>query len=215
MIVLKRLFYEIFGDLKSPFFKSLYGIKKGYFHNVSAVAFSDVNNKDEYQDEVYSLANNILFENNCQSVIDFGCGSGYKLFKYFGNLNNTIGIEIEPTLSFLKNKYPTSKWLEFKEDTKLSTDIITISDVIEHVNDPFELPNMIVRNINFEKIIISTPDRSLLKNRSSFGPPNNVSHFREWTYSEFNKFVSGIFNIEYQCISNLEQGTQVIVCVKR
>jgi hypothetical protein len=39
-------------------------------------------------------------------AIDVGCGSGWKLVNILSNEFQTIGIETEPALSFLRNKYP-------------------------------------------------------------------------------------------------------------
>ena len=39
-------------------------------------------------------------------AIDVGCGSGWKLVNILSAEFHTIGIETEPALSFLQNKYP-------------------------------------------------------------------------------------------------------------
>ena len=40
------------------------------------------------------------------TVIDVGCGSGWKLVNYLSEEFKTIGIETEPALTFLREKYP-------------------------------------------------------------------------------------------------------------
>ena len=40
------------------------------------------------------------------TVIDIGCGSGWKLVNYLSREFQTIGIETEPAISFLRDKYP-------------------------------------------------------------------------------------------------------------
>jgi hypothetical protein len=39
-------------------------------------------------------------------AIDVGCGSGWKLVNFLSAEFHTIGIETEPALTFLRNKYP-------------------------------------------------------------------------------------------------------------
>ena len=40
------------------------------------------------------------------TVIDVGCGSGWKLVNYLSKEFKTIGVETEPALSFLRKTYP-------------------------------------------------------------------------------------------------------------
>jgi methylase of polypeptide subunit release factors len=66
---------------------------------------------DEYQKEVYMLARDILQKMSKHSdkkltVIDVGCGSGWKLVHYLSDQFRTVGIDTEPAYSFLKKTYP-------------------------------------------------------------------------------------------------------------
>ena len=62
-----------------PFAKSEYGIKRGYRSRSSETYFDDRENTDHYQKEVYLKAHEIMLREGYTSVIDYGCGSGYKL----------------------------------------------------------------------------------------------------------------------------------------
>jgi hypothetical protein len=40
------------------------------------------------------------------TVIDVGCGAGWKLVHYLAKEFKTIGVETEPAISFLRKTYP-------------------------------------------------------------------------------------------------------------
>jgi SAM-dependent methyltransferase len=196
------------------FSKPAYRIKRGYRHRVSTDQFDDSHNKDEWQKEVYAQARDFLDESDYCSVLDIGCGSGYKLIKYFGEFAAT-GVEIEPTLSKLKLKYPHYPWTRLGATFGKSFDMIICSDVIEHVDRPDFFLEQINQNIQFKTIIISTPERDMIRGKNDFGPPKNISHFREWNKKEFHAFISDYFLVNKHYISNAQQGTQVIYAQKR
>ena len=92
------------------FKKQNYFLEEGYISRDRYCHFDDRGSKDECQNEVYELAYKIANANFYQSIGDIGCGSGFKLIKYFSDFA-TIGFEIEPTLAFLKEKYPNRRWM--------------------------------------------------------------------------------------------------------
>ena len=49
-------------------------------------------------------------KNNLYTIIDIGCGSGFKLIDILGKYD-TIGIETEPCFTFLKEKYPEHQFV--------------------------------------------------------------------------------------------------------
>lgn len=202
------------GMMQCLFIAKKYNIKRGYHHRKQVINFDDTKNTDEWQDEVYLKAKEISNTHGFQSIIDFGCGSGYKLIKYFNDFT-TIGFELEPTLTFLQQKYNHKQWKSFDEDARYNCDVLILSDVIEHLENPTETLQKLLNTINFNYIFISTPDRNLLKDRRKFGPPRNVSHFREWTFQEFRDYLEDFFIIEDHMISNEAQATQLIIGKKR
>lgn len=193
------------------FFKSNYKIKKGYIHKTTYNYFDDTANTDTWQLEVYTKAREYAEKENLKSIIDFGCGSAYKLIKYFKEYETT-GIDVSPTYEFLKEKYPNANWLKFGDFdmNSLSADIVICSDVIEHVLDPDELLNNIKKIKNVKYIFISTPDRNLVPTEK-FGPPFNPSHIREWTFEELEAYSATHFDIIEHLISNRKQWTQLII----
>lgn len=193
------------------FFKSRYKIKKGYIHKTAYNYFDDTANTDTWQLEVYTKAKEYLERENLNSIIDFGCGSAYKLIKYF-NEYETTGIDVSPTYEFLKEKYPNHNWLKFGDFdiNSLSADVVICSDVIEHVLDPDELLNNIKKIKNVKYIFISTPDRNLAPTEK-FGPPNNPTHIREWTFEELEDYIASHFDIIEHLVTNRKQWTQLII----
>lgn len=174
-----------------------YEIKEGYIIRQKPNHYDDTTLKDEYQDEVYEFAKNLLDEKKFSRIVDVGCGSGFKLIKYFDNYD-TIGIETEPCFSNLIKKYPNKKWIKSGEPEKnfsnfsTKTDIIICADVIEHLLDP----DLLISYINlfeYKYLIISTPDREKFYGEKN-GPPLNHNHVREWTFEEFEKYLKLNFN---------------------
>lgn len=197
----KVTFYFLLGLLNGLFHKlrivkkDNYCIKPTYISRSKNVQYDDTKNKDEYQDYVYSMIKKFCLEKDLLKILDFGCGSGYKLIKYFNDFE-TIGVEIDPAYSFLKDQYPNKRWeygtpkLNFKE----KFDIAIAIDVIEHFINPDDLINFFL-SLNCSYYAFSTPDRSGFKILSRIGPPENKSHIREWTSEEFSRYLQRKFKI--------------------
>lgn len=187
-----------------------YCLPENYNHRLNNAFFDDTPYTDQYQDEVYRQAAEIADDYVCFKVLDIGCGSGYKLMKYFGD-HKTFGVEIEPTLSFLKNKYPDRQWGIIDQVTG-SYDIAICSDVIEHIADPDEFIEGLLL-IDFDMIIFSTPERNNMYGGETFGPPLNPAHVREWAFDEFAQYLGKYFDVKLHYI--IAPNTQFAVCLKK
>lgn len=192
--------------------KRFYTSRESYFH------YDDSQEEDKWQLEIYLYAYHMMKKHGLSTVLDVGCGSGYKLVKYLGDFN-TIGSELNVNLKMLKNRYPERRWVESSFDTSnlIETDLIICSDVIEHLVDPDLLLRWLMRQ-NSKYIILSTPDRDLVYETGAIGrdgPPNNPAHVREWNFEEFYNYISGSFSVIEHKISNQEQATQMIICKRR
>ena len=200
-------------------------IKKDYISRSSYNHYDDRTLKDEYQDEVYFIASEMSKKYHFNSIGDVGCGSGYKLLKYFEPLATT-GFEIEPTLTFLKSKYPARNWTESNFGDLRSNrqfDLMICADVIEHLENPDELLNWLA-NCTFEYLVISTPDRDQLihfwthpshQAQLHSGPPVNSTHMREWNFEEFEKYLSRYFEVIQHIHCQKEFWGQIIIARKK
>ena len=183
---------------------------------------------DQYQREVYLYANNLMKRFKFKSVVDIGCGSGYKLIHYLGEYQ-TLGVETEPCFSYLKELYPSRDWrLSGQSETsfpstQLCADLVLCVDVIEHIRDPEDLIGYLLL-LDFKYCIISTPDRHVLANHPRFkqryaqarlGPPINKTHVREWGYDEFVCFLSQFFSIIESCHGWDQIECQYHLCAKK
>ncbi len=194
-----------------------YCIKDGYIARSGYTHYDDTGLSDEYQLEVYVHALGLMKKHGLQSVLDIGCGSGYKLMTYLGEYQTT-GVELPVNMGFLRSKYPGRTWAtaDFSETWEQSVDLVICSDVVEHLPDPDQLMNFIAR-INFKFLVISTPERDLLYHggRQGFnGPPGNLAHVREWNKPEFAQYIARWFQLSYHRVCNLEQFTQMVTAHK-
>lgn len=191
-------------------------IHPNYRHRSDPVAFDDRKQTDYWQNEVYRFANRIATERKYRRVVDFGCGSAFKLMKYFAGFD-TVGVEIEPALSFLRRTYPHRCWLSGENDEPLAGDMLICSDVIEHLADPIGLLER-MRGSPVRAIVLSTPALEILSERGEsprLGPPNNRSHINEWTTREFRDFCDMHLKVMEHVVISATQGTQLIMAQPR
>jgi SAM-dependent methyltransferase len=204
--------YDTFNTLGS---RAAYFIHDGYEHRRVPQYFDATNSTDDWQDEVYRFAREIADQHGLKSVIDIGCGSAYKLLKYFRNYA-TIGVDVPETCAVLQKRYPTRQWAvsDFSATTMPRADLVIASDVIEHVPDPDALLQYILC-IAPRSVILSTPDRNLLRLGTHNGPPMNPTHLREWSMAELHAYLSVFLQIDEHFISSAAQATQCVMARPR
>ena len=152
--------------------------------------------EDQWQREVYARAKTIALSNGFLDIVDFGCGSGFKLMKYFRSFR-TIGIEIDPALSFLREKYAGRDWRDGSSyDASCFEGQLTVcADVLEHLEAPCDLLET-MRRSSCSVFVFSTPVLEILAARGHSpleGPPTNGCHVREWTTAEFEILIAEVF----------------------
>lgn len=188
-----------------------YFIKDGYTIRPEYVQFDDTPFRDEFQDRVYSYARGILQLYRLGSVVDIGCGSGFKLLKYFSDVR-TLGVDVPTTVEWLKKTYRHRKWEAIHLEGQLPAgyDLGICSDVIEHVPNPDVLMEFL-SNSSCRRLIISTPDRDALNLGTEDGPPRNVHHIREWNSDEFKQYVRCYFQIVHHIEVGGTQFVEVVL----
>jgi SAM-dependent methyltransferase len=188
-----------------------YFIHDGYEHRKEYAYYDDRSNSDGWQDEVYRYAKEIAEAHNLQTVVDIGCGSGYKLLKYFRD-QKTLGLDVAETYETLRRRYPQRQWGvgDFAGSAPADVDLVISADVIEHLLDPDQLLEFILR-INPRYVVISTPDRNLMRRGVHHGPPANPKHIREWSMAELHAYLSVRFEILEHFHSNQAQSTQCVL----
>ena len=176
--------------------------------------FSDEGNADEYQKEVYAFARSFYDEKQLSGVLDIGCGSAFKLL---ANFQNAPKAGAELNTEWLKQQYPNETWFAFSDPSwkKFPAQLIICADVIEHVPNPDAFIEDLLEHREAKYFVFSTPDRNLDTSPWKFGPPNNESHYREWTFDEFEGFLSRYFRVVHHSISNHEQRTQMLVAERK
>jgi len=194
---------------------SNYFIHDGYRHRLEVPSYDATGNDHLWQWEVYQFAREICDRERFHSVCDIGCGSGHKLMKYFQDLT-TVGIEVAETCGYLHKRWPNRHWMIAGPDAvpPFPVEMVIAADVIEHLRDPDQLL-LSIEKLASRYIVISTPDRNLLRFGTHDGPPLNPTHTREWNFAEFQAYVESWFDIEEHFISFAAQATQCILCKPR
>ena len=194
---------------------SQFEIKRGYQHRDVVVLHDDSGMADEYQKPVYQAAAQLMRDNHWKTVIDIGCGSGYKLVHYLGEFNTT-GVDLDWMIEKTRSVYPEQKWIPSSSFNPADTeaDMIICADVIEHVEDPAAFLTDIFTIRNWKCAVISTPERDLKRGRYHFGPPPNPHHYREWNEAELVRFISKFAEVDAHYVIDEEKGTQVVICRK-
>lgn len=156
---------------------------------------------ETFQVPVYRLAVELAAAHGFRTILDIGCGTGRKLTKYVAPyVTRAIGVDQGSGISFAREHTPAGEWIEgdLSKQTvwdglvSASPDLVLCVDVIEHLDEPDllleKLRNLIAATGG--KLLISTPDRSLIEQPRLMGPPHNARHVREWTRSEFVEFLT-------------------------
>jgi len=171
-------------------------LPNNYVRRMSPRYFDDTSNTDQWQDTEYQIAAQYRYER----VLDYGCGSAYKLRKYF---HNYTGVDVPQTVKWLRENYPDGDW-RHDDEIDRRYDLVLSMDVIEHVIDPESFLAKLL--IVGETVILSTPERISLHQ----GPPFNSAHVQEWAFDEFHSFVSQWAKVYRH--ERTPQNGQLIVC---
>lgn len=161
-----------------------------------------------------------------RSIIDIGCGEGFyaipfakKLLKinpslyYYGiDINedelavvNKKAKENELNNIILENSH---ELLEPHLNKNMTYDVI-ITEVVEHmdIGQSMNIIKWVIKNVNYNKIIITTPNADFNKYYHLVGKFRHADHKWELTFDEFNKYISDVLdNNDKNTITYLQIG---------
>jgi predicted TPR repeat methyltransferase len=226
-------------------------IKEGYLPNKKNFTLEDdhftywtdkrIGNSVFYQYYVYLIARLIAKIYYADTIIDIGCGPGVKTLKMLKPLaQRLVGVDQESAINICKQQNTDAEfYVANLEDLQENLDalnmrskfsLVVCADVIEHMQNPDNLLRYI-REVANDKawILISTPERDLLRGKDCL-TPENPSHIREWNRFELKKYLENRgFNVIRQfCVpdqkirlekkyiklfcQNLKQGRNINTC---
>jgi SAM-dependent methyltransferase len=180
---------------------STYFIRDGYEHRPEPDYFVDIEADTGLicQPDVYVDAAMVAATLGARTIVDIGCGNGYKLAELHPDFE-VIGIDLPgPNLDACRERYPFGTWLEHDLDTtdplpltreQLEGAVVVASDVVEHL----KRPELLLKKLRWaldvaDAVFLSTPERELTWGTAHAGPPPNPHHVREWSLREFAAFL--------------------------
>ena len=162
-----------------------------------------IKNSHFFQFHVYELAKKIALKTGAKDILDIGSGPGTKLKKFFDLKQFQITLFDQPGMEKVVAK--TIGDVEFfgvnLENRDFSNqkqyDLIICADVIEHLEDPDSLLEIIKKHLKQSgTCIVSTPDRDMCRGLKNMQSPNKA-HVREWNKPELIEYLkSRNFNVE-------------------
>lgn len=174
-----------------------YGLPDTYTARLTPDYFNDTLVDSEYwQRDVYRLAAKLAQQAGAKRLVDIGCGNGKKLVSLASKFE-IIGLDYGENIRKAAENYPPGKWIEFDvNENDLDVEgyyqdaVVICADVIEHIPYPDALIETL-RNASKTAayVLVSTPDRERLEQRTPNGPPANKAHVREWTQAEFTAWL--------------------------
>lgn len=186
-----------------------YCIKEGYRPNVETVTVDAVSGSTywnatrirgnrSFQYDVYRYAADLVEARDFETVVDVGCGLGFKLGIVHRRRRGTrlIGIDQPNAVDYCRQNNDYGEWYvdDFEHPSAdladLKADLVMSSDVIEHLRDPDNLLDYMRRRMRpGGLVLLSTPERDALRGSDCDHSPN-PSHIREWNFQEFEAYLS-------------------------
>jgi SAM-dependent methyltransferase len=218
--------------MKSPLKNAVednFFIKKGYVSRGEPIYFEDSeieNQNITHQPDVYPFAAYLGRRFGCSTIIDIGCGRARKLAPLHPEFR-IVGIDFGSNIEYCQSHYSFGAWIPWDiehgeplqlDEEVLRNAIIICADVIEHLKNPASLLHNLQKWLEIAPVVLlSTPERDLVRGVEHMGPPPNQSHLREWNESELRQllvefgFKIGFLGLTMNNDQNLEKKTLLAV----
>lgn len=168
--------------------------------------FAPGSNHKIYQPDVYSLAA-LMASIRGGRLIDIGCGKAEKLLKYSRRFK-IVGVDFGPNIEYCARTHRWGEWISHDLESEaglplplqdLQGAVIVCADVIEHLLQPLILLGKLRRCVDSGAcVLLSTPERMLLRGTRLKGPPSNPNHVREWKIGELRALLLHLgFEIQF------------------
>ena len=149
-----------------------------------------------YQAAAYQWAQEIIRAEHFETVADVGCGAASKLAALHQALPEleTTGFDQPNAIAFCKTYHTFGTWQALDlDDTSFASDkkfdLIISSDVIEHLDNPDSLLNVLGTLAHAEsKVLLTTPERVSLRGAGTL-ESGNAYHVREWSKPELAHYL--------------------------
>lgn len=168
----------------------------GYTSRPQPEYFDDVARPEAeiiHQPEVYEIAAHLARLLGCTHLVDVGCGAADKLLPLAPEFR-LIGVDFGSNFEHCRVGHPEHTWLRWDIEREpvphipsgvLARSVVICADVIEHLVDPSGLlVGLGALATHAQVVIVSTPDRVLVRGADDLGPPANPAHVREWALDE-------------------------------
>jgi len=148
-----------------------------------------------YQYHVYLRAKRLIVEKGLRSVLDIGCGPALKLARLIAPVcKDIVAMDHPDVISFCKQRFAFAQFIAYDIEKDVfpisrAFDLVICADVIEHLVEPDKLlDDICLASTSDTIIIISTPERNILRGKNCLHSPNPV-HVREWNFAEFDAYL--------------------------
>lgn len=176
----------------------MYGLPEDYVTNPVLRIEHVSRDASAYQTGVYRSAEALLRKGALREILDIGCGVPEKLERYvLPYTPDIVGLDLPECIEAFKDRYTFGEWLPLNldecSDVTLGRpfDLIIAADVIEHLENPDMLLDLIRRHCHRNSfILLSTPERDTIPLSRKNGPPLNQYHIREWNQAEFVSYLN-------------------------
>jgi Glycosyl transferase family 2/Methyltransferase domain len=147
-----------------------------------------------HQPDVYPLAAHLGAHHGCRYLIDIGCGRATRLIPLRSSFR-LIGVDFGENIRWCRAHAALDVAIEWDldrpeaipvPDASVQEAVVVCADVIEHLVDPTPLIANLYRFAQIAPaVLVSSPERDLVRGPDDLGPPTNPAHVREWALSEF------------------------------